>query len=151
MTTRLDLVFSGSPDDEESNPVLQEVIAADGATLPSLFIRWRRLTSKADTWAMTVDALAFDRPKIVYIVATREVTDDDLRAAVFDLTASNTVPIALYGDRELDEDRRLKLQKSCIDICDRVFVINIGDIDDATASIIKRAEDTGRPVVYLRY
>jgi hypothetical protein len=112
------------------------------------FVKWRQL--RAGIWAMSIDAIAIGRPKIVFIAATKTTGDDDVLDTIKDVSI-NSLPLYVDHRSPLEDDQQMKLLKSCVDICDRVFVINIGEIDESLQSIIDYANESNRQVVYLRY
>jgi len=151
MTTRLNVLFNGSPD--EGAPTFREVVGAEYKQfLFSRFAKWRKASKEGDIWTLEIDALPLDRHKVTFILATESAEEEDIAASVIDITHSNSIPIRLAGEKEFDKDRRIQMKKDCVEICDRVFVVNIGEVlDDETQNVIEFAERIGRRIVYLRY
>ena len=151
MTTRLSILFNGSP--EEGAQTLREVVGAGYKSIPfSHLARWRRASREGNIWALDVDTLPLDRPRLVYILPTESTGRDDVEAATKDITATNSVPLYLHGENDLEAGVRRKLRKDCVEICDRMLVLNIEDsIDKETQEIIDFASEIGRRTVYLKY
>jgi hypothetical protein len=145
VSTPLDFLFEGSPEGPQTLVEIKRAYDDTGKPFGE-FVKWRQL--RAGIWAMTVEALAHNRPKIVFILATQQTGDNDVLDTIKDVSI-NSLP--LYIDHRSPDARQAQMQRSCVDVCDRVFVINIGEIDNQTQLIIDYAEQIGRQVVYLRY
>jgi hypothetical protein len=147
VSTPLDFLFEGSPEGPQTLIEIKRAYDDTGKPFGE-FVKWRQL--RAGIWAMTVETLAHNRPKIVFILATQETGDNDVLETIKDVSI-NSLPLYIDHRSPLEHEQQMKMQHSCIDICDRVFVINIGEIDNKTQLIIDYAEQIGRQVVYLRY
>jgi len=150
MTTRLNVLFNGSPDGEQT---FREVMGAGySPILFSRFAKWRRASKAADIWTLEIDSLPLDRHKVTYILATERASEGDIEASAKDITESNSIPLRLSGERDFETARRIAIRKDCVELCDRVFVVNTeNDIDAESQEIIAFAEEIGRRVVYLNY
>ena len=151
MTVRLNVLFNGSPD--ESEQTFREVVGMGYERIPfSRFVRWRLASKSADIWSMDIDVLPLDRPRVIYLLTPLSVSNEDVEASMRDITHANGLPLRLMGEETLSETQRIEMKHNCVDVCDRVFVVNSNEtIDDETQSIIDIATDTGKKVSYLKY
>jgi hypothetical protein len=66
--------------------------------------------------------------------------------------ANKSLPIRLFGTEKLTPATVRELRENCVEICDRVIVINTTDeIDDRSQDIIELALQMGKRVAYLNY
>jgi len=151
MTTRLSILFNGSP--EEGSQTFREVVGTGYKSIPfSHLARWRRASREGEIWSLDVDTLPLDRPRLVYILPVESAGREDVEAAVKDITVSNSIPLYPHGENDLEASTRRKLRKDCVEICDRMLVLNVEkSIDKETQEIIDFASEIGRHTVYLNY
>jgi hypothetical protein len=151
MTVRLNVLFNGSPDDDVQT--LHEVVGRDYSKVAfSRFGKWRLASKNASIWSLDLDVLPIERPKMIFMLETLTSRRDDVLTASRELTAANNIMIHLWDVNELSVAQRITMKENCVDICDRVFVVNsTDDIDSETQSIIDIATQTGKRVAYLNY
>lgn len=148
MTTRLNVTFTGSPD--EGTQTFIGVMEPGQKPLPfARYCRWRRVNQAANTWTLEIDALPLDRPALVLLVPTSSTKEEDIILALDDLTNGQSLPMIAPN---AGIDAWFELSARYVEVSDRLFVLNSdGTIDEGTQRIIEYANEHGRPVVYLRY
>jgi hypothetical protein len=152
MTVRLNILFNGSPD--EGVQSLREIVGRNYETVAfSRFAKWRHASKQSNVWSLDVDVVPLDRAKVIYLLPIKNAQDEDVESSKRELTSVGNLILGLSDEWALDLAQRIKLQQDCVDVCDRVFVVNTldVDIDEETQSIIDFALDTGKRVAYLNY
>jgi hypothetical protein len=152
VTTRLSVLFNGSPD-EEGAQTLHDIVGRDYQRLPfSRFAKWRNASKNAGIWSLDLDVVPLNRPKIIFVLVTETSTDEDVELCCRELVEVNSLPLRLFGEENINPSQRVSMKEHCVDICDRVMVVNSDEMcDDESKEIIELALTSGKRVAYLKY
>ena len=151
MATRLNILFNGSPD--EGDVTFREVVGMGYERIPfSRFAKWRLANKSTNIWSLDIDVVPVDRPRVVYILVPDDAQNDDIETCQKEITQSISLPLRLFGEKDIAKEHRIEMKHSCVDVCDRVLVVNSNPtIDAETQSVIEYAVESGKRVAYLKY
>jgi hypothetical protein len=83
---------------------------------------------------------------------TETSTDEDVELCCKELVEVNSLPLRLFGEENINPSQRVSMKEHCVDICDRVMVVNSDEMyDDESKEIIELALTSGKRVAYLKY
>jgi len=151
MSRRLNILFNNSPEDDVQT--LREVVGMGYEKIPfSQFARWRLASKQGNIWSLDIDVVPYERSKVVYILPTLTAEKADVEAIIKEVTSTLSIPLFLENTKDFSGAQREKIMHDCVEICDRIFVVNSdSDVDPDTQSIIDYGKEVGKNAVYLKY
>lgn len=149
MAKRLCILFRGSP--EEGAQSFIEVVGRDyQPVIAPRFVKWRLADKKIGTWSLDLDVVPLNRSKVIYLLIPENAQNEDVEACRKELTGMNNLLLTVSADH-LEREQRIALKRECVEICDRVFVVNASKTDAETDSLVEYANEIGTRVAFLNY
>ena len=107
---------------------------------------------QGNIWSLDIDVVPYERSKVVYILPTLTAEKEDVEAIIKEVTSTLSIPLFLENTKDFSGAQREKIMHDCVEICDRIFVVNSdSDVDPDTQSIIDYGKEVGKNAVYLKY